>query len=286
MGTSSQAANGQISTTWKDIKTAYTSQALQVQFTNAQIVEYFVTRTVSDGRLSADFKSINKSALNLFRCGHVQNIEISSDETNLHMRANCLPEMRKDRVYKLLLTMKRTTLDVISAQCGCPGGKGPHATCKHIAALCYGFQNFCEHQSMPDYLTCTQQLQQWNKPRQKRVEPIPVTSIKKYQNSINNPRAPKRPRTPSNFDPRPLEYRHPSNTNELEKLRTDLLHLGRPCALLSVLVPDVDKAMHDHSYCKPGGGVINEVNSCFVQVRDLSPYSSEELKVLCDQNTE
>ena len=127
LGTSGQAANGQISTTWKDIKTAYTSQALQVQFTNAQIVEYFVTRTVSDGRLSADFKSINKSALNLFRCGHVQNIEISSDETNLYMRANCLPAMRKDRVYKLLLTIKRATLDVISAQCGCPGGKGPHA---------------------------------------------------------------------------------------------------------------------------------------------------------------
>ena len=115
------------------------------------------------------------------------------------------------------------------------------------------------------------------------MEPIPVTSIKKHQNFINNPRAPKRPQTPSNFDPWPLEYRHPSNTNELEKLRTDLLHLGRPCALLSVLVPDVDKAMHDHSYCKPGGGEINEVNSCFVQVRDLSPYSSEELKVLCDQ---
>ena len=103
-------ANGQISTTWKDIKTAYTSQALQVQFTNAQIVEYFVTRTVSDGRRSADFKSINKSALNLFRCGHVQNIEISSDETNLYMQANCLPEMQKDRVYKLLLTMNRSKL--------------------------------------------------------------------------------------------------------------------------------------------------------------------------------
>ena len=94
---------------------------------------------------------------------------------------------------------------------------------------------------------------------------IPVTGIKKHQNSINNPRAPKRLRTHSNFDPRPLKYRHPSNTNEL----TDLLHLhvGRPCALLSVLVPDVDKAMHDHSYCKPGGGEINEVNSCFVHVK-------------------
>jgi hypothetical protein len=65
-----------------DIKTAYNSQQIVhvPQFNNSQIVEYFVTRTVSDGLRSDDFKSINKSAVNLFRCGHTQNIEISSDE--------------------------------------------------------------------------------------------------------------------------------------------------------------------------------------------------------------
>ena len=53
--------------TWEDIRTAFKPDYPFPHFTNAQIVEYFVTRTVSDGLHVADFKSINKSALNLFR---------------------------------------------------------------------------------------------------------------------------------------------------------------------------------------------------------------------------
>ena len=135
-GTSSRATNGQISATWKHIRTAYTFHALQVQFTNAQIVEYFITRTVSDGHLSADFKSIKSQLSISFVVAMYKTL--SSDEKNLYMRADCLPEIRKDHVYKLILTMKRTTLDVISAQCVYAGGKLPQATCKHIPALCYG----------------------------------------------------------------------------------------------------------------------------------------------------
>ena len=41
----------------------------------SNIVTYFVTRTVKDLLQAADFKFVNKSAENLFRCGHVQNIE-------------------------------------------------------------------------------------------------------------------------------------------------------------------------------------------------------------------
>ena len=156
---------GMLPATWEDITTVFKPDQPFSNFTNAQIVEYFVTRTVSDGLHVADLKSINKSALNLFHCGHVQNIEVSSDNRKLHMRGNCLPEMCKDHVYKLFLSMGFTTHDILSAQCSCRGGKGPHTTCKHIAALCYACQNFCEHQSMPDYLTYTQQLQQSNRPR-------------------------------------------------------------------------------------------------------------------------
>ena len=76
---------------------------------------------------------MNKSAINLFRSGHVQNIEVSADESRLFMRAKCLPEMRKGRVYKLLLTMRKTTLDILSAKCGCPGGKGPYG---YMQAYC------------------------------------------------------------------------------------------------------------------------------------------------------
>ena len=77
---------------WQDIKTVHKPPSEVPPFTNAQIVSYFVTRTVSDGLASSDFKSLNQSALNLFRCEHVQSVEVSSDEAKLSIRANWLPE--------------------------------------------------------------------------------------------------------------------------------------------------------------------------------------------------
>ena len=41
-------------------------------FTHAQLLGYFVTRIVHGGLPAGDFESVYLSALNLFRCGHVQ----------------------------------------------------------------------------------------------------------------------------------------------------------------------------------------------------------------------
>ena len=67
------------------------------RFTNAKIVTYFVTRTVSDGLKSSNFKAINQSAMNLFLCGHVQEIQASQNKEALFLKAKYLPEMKKDR---------------------------------------------------------------------------------------------------------------------------------------------------------------------------------------------
>ena len=45
--------------------------------------------------------------------------------------------MRKDRVYLLKMALKSEGNDIIFAECGCPAGKGPRGSCKHIAALSY-----------------------------------------------------------------------------------------------------------------------------------------------------
>ena len=50
--------------------------------------------------------------------------------------------MKKDRTYSLLLTIDKATVDVSSAQCTCPAGKGPFGSCKHIAALCFILEDF------------------------------------------------------------------------------------------------------------------------------------------------
>ena len=61
---------------WSSLKDADENTLQLLSFTNAQIINYFVVRTAVDGTPASDMKAINSSALNLFKCGHVQNIQI------------------------------------------------------------------------------------------------------------------------------------------------------------------------------------------------------------------
>lgn len=269
-----------ISDCWQDIRKAYTPSTVP-RFTNSQIVGYFVTRTALDGLQCGDFKSVNESAMNLFRCGHVQQIEVGTTSDELLLQAKCLPEMKKDRVYKLSISMKKDSLDILTAECGCPGGKGPNATCKHIGALCYAFSNFCEQGTLPDFLSCTQQLQEWNKPRPKKLDPVPVANLLSHQLTIKQPsKLQRHPRTSTNYDPRPPHLRC-TNRLEIDKLRADLLSLGQPCALLTILVPDVNLALHDHTYTKEPVDKETIQTQMHSHLTYPCPYSPEELIKKC-----
>ena len=46
-------------------------------FINANIITYFVSKTASDGLKVKDFKAMNSSAMNLFQCGHVQQLQVT-----------------------------------------------------------------------------------------------------------------------------------------------------------------------------------------------------------------
>ena len=232
---------------WKPIKQAFESHNEVPTFNNGHIVSYFVTRSVIDGLPSGDFKSINSSAENLFRCGHIQHIEVCKTQTVLYVRASCLPEMRKDRVYKLNLALSSPSFDIMYASCGCPAGMGPTGSCKHISALCYAFSDFCKSGSMPTFLTCTDQLQSWNKPRGRKVEPIPVDMLCSRRSELTN-----KSKKTVVFDPRPQQFRVESSVL-VENLRCDLLNSRstESCALLTVLVPSLLSIQHDHTYASP-----------------------------------
>ena len=64
-------------------------------FNMSHIVNYFVTRTVKDCLPAGDFISMNRSAENLFKCGHVQNIQSVRVDGILYLKSNCLLEKRK-----------------------------------------------------------------------------------------------------------------------------------------------------------------------------------------------
>ena len=133
---------------WLPLLSAYPQSTLSTdqddevpQFTMSDIMSYFVTRCLEDSLPSGDFKSISKSSENLFRCGHVQNIQVSKLDDCVYVKSQCLPEMRKDRVYCVRMRLSKS-LDILNAECGCPAGCGPCASCKHIGALSYALADF------------------------------------------------------------------------------------------------------------------------------------------------
>lgn len=221
-------------------------RSLSADFNMSHIVAYFVTRTVKDSLPAGDFKSINKSAENLFRCGHVQNIQLASVTGILYIKSNCLPEMRRDRVYCVRMALRGSSCDIIAAECGCPAGRGPNGSCKHIGALSYALADFVRFKTSPEYQTCTDKLQVWNRPRARKVQPIPVDQLGDRRREL----APSKVRAKGSqmiYDPRPLNHRK-ADTEAIEKLRCDLLSINKPCAFSHILIPSVGKIKHDHMY--------------------------------------
>ncbi len=221
---------------WQSIKDAFTAKQVHLSFTNAQIINYSVARTAVDGMPASDLQAINSSALNLFRCGHVQDIKMCFDK-HLCIKANCLPEMRKDCVYKLFLFLDLESWDITGAECGCSAGKGPCASCKHIGAICYALEEFSRLGKLPESLTCTDKLQQWNRPRPKKLEVIPVVNLTSRRCEIL--KIENKGSLLSTFDPRQPNRELGSET--MERLCCDLLSLNQPCAFLDILVPSPDK---------------------------------------------
>ena len=142
--------------------------------TIANLTNYFVTRIGSDGKPANDFKNVNSRAYPLSKAGHIQSIFITCKEytSESHdIRCFCLPEMKKDILYKISLTLD-SAADITQTTCACPPGSGPFGSCKHISALCYALE---EQLCSPD--SYTSRLQKWNQPRKRKLEPCNVDDL-------------------------------------------------------------------------------------------------------------
>ena len=79
----------------------------------------------------------------------------------------------------IFLLILKQTMDIVTAECGCPAGKGP-ATCEHVGAPA----EFSRYGRMPDFLTCTEKLQSWNQPCPKKLDVIPVADLSLRKDKI------------------------------------------------------------------------------------------------------
>ena len=78
----------QVPDIWQNLKEFFKQPSQVPCFTNANVISYFVARTASNGLEVQDFKSMNSSAMNLFRYGHVQQIQVTSSHERLFISAN------------------------------------------------------------------------------------------------------------------------------------------------------------------------------------------------------
>jgi len=89
--------------------------------------------------------------------------------------------MKNNLKYKLNVTMINSgerAGEVTYACCSpCPAGKGPCASCKHLAALCFALEELVRLQQSRDFATCTDSLQTWNQPQKRKLEPRSVYEV-------------------------------------------------------------------------------------------------------------
>ena len=211
-------------------------------FTIENVVDYMINRKESDCMRAEDWKSFKAGGFKLFKEGHVQNIFINRDDTKLEVECKCLPEMKKDRVYNLSLRISVETSSVDFAECSCPAGRGPHGSCKHIAATLFALENFYsfyEEARSEDEISCTSKLQKWNQPRKRRLDSQPSNDIGfKVEQYDHKPCCISK----DFFDPRPLNLQKTTD-EELQAFTENLQCLKISCGFLDLMVASNDTSL-------------------------------------------
>ena len=71
-------------------------------------------------------------------------------------------------LYTVEICMDEGIGNILAAQCQCPAGEWPSAACSHAAATLFAIEDHATHATE---VSCTSQLQQWNKPALKPNSP-------------------------------------------------------------------------------------------------------------------
>ena len=78
------------------------------------------------------------------------------------------------------MRLEASSGDIRFANCGSIAGRGPKASCKHIASLCYALEEFVRifiSDSEALTLSRTDKLMQWNQPRKRKLSPKRIDEI-------------------------------------------------------------------------------------------------------------
>ena len=149
----------------------------------------------------------------------------------------CLPEMKKNTEYQVRLILDRNA-DVVFASDGCPAGKGPHGSCKHLAAFCYALEEFVRFGFTRPFFSCTERLQTWNQPRDKKLKPQSLHNISFERKQYGKDKRQSPKPLPDGYSATRLKYKRDSKeaNSVLLSICQRYTKTGqKPCAFMHVL---------------------------------------------------
>ena len=94
---------------------------------------------------------------------------------DIFLTGYCKAEMKTRERYHIKMRLAASGFssdgkidDLKFASCQCKARYGPTASCKHIAAFCFGLDDFTRRGVFEGVTSCTSDLQRWNAPPAKR----------------------------------------------------------------------------------------------------------------------
>ncbi|VDI43683.1 Hypothetical predicted protein, partial [Mytilus galloprovincialis] len=129
--------------------------------------------------------------------------------------------------YNYRLKLEKSSGDPLNSHCECPAGRGPHGSCKHVAAVLIMISDFITTGNVNTGRSCTDTLMMFTKPKS--------SSYSVYL-----------------ADPRPLKYRNcPGYNDHIKNTVTNYCSVSSMDLSIRYLYEkaDIQAAAKDHDYC-------------------------------------
>nr|XP_034306619.1 uncharacterized protein LOC105318360 isoform X2 [Crassostrea gigas] len=134
------------------------------QLTYHQIEQYFLYRMAEDKQMTSDLKALEKGK-DLLNGERIFACSMSSDDAHIYLSGIVGAAMKQKLSYNFKIGIDKRTGDPLNSHCECPAGKGPHGTCKHVAAVFLMVESFVEKGNLAVRKGCTDNLQSFHVPK-------------------------------------------------------------------------------------------------------------------------
>ncbi|XP_050388704.1 uncharacterized protein LOC126807882 [Patella vulgata] len=203
-----------------------------------QIDGYFKYRMVSDHGMANDLKALQKGE-KLMESDRVSACSLCEIDTCIYFTGIVAAAMKKKLTYNYKLSVEKSSGEIVNSHCECPAGKGPHGTCKHLAAVLLMLVKFIEDGQCKIKRSCTENLQSFHMPK-RQYEGSPVKSE-------NFPAS----KQPCLDDPRPSAHRNkPGFEADVRNRVYNYCSTEQTDLTVKFLYPKADilTAVKDHDY--------------------------------------